>query len=191
MVGGPGCVSRCRGRWLCWTILGCGWSWRAAPAGAAGGAAGAGEQASPRGGAGGGGLGRDAAAGAPATLRTHLMRLRRAVRPQEATRIGTSGRGHLIGVDEAELDVLQFDALCREASCAAQASAWAQVSEAARRALALWRAAPLADVPSQILPEEFAPGWSNCTSRYSKHASRPCWLADQDKADDRVLALLA
>src|SRR5262249_27309981 len=65
--------------------------------------------------------------------------------------------GYLIRVDEPELDVSRFEALCRDVGLAARTGAWADVSSAATMALGLWRSAPLTDVPSQVLRSVWVP----------------------------------
>ena len=52
---------------------------------------------------------------------------------------------------------MEFEALCRDARAALRAGEWAGASAAAARALGLWRAAPLLDVPSEVLRSEFVP----------------------------------
>ena len=56
-----------------------------------------------------------------------------------------------------ELDILEFEALCRDTRAALRASECADASAAAARALGLWRAPPLLDVSSEALRAEFAP----------------------------------
>jgi DNA-binding SARP family transcriptional activator/tetratricopeptide (TPR) repeat protein len=94
--------------------------------------------------------------GAVATLRSYVMRLRRAL-DSESARITASDPGYVIRVEQAELDVLEFEALCRDARAALRGSEWADASAAAARALRLWRAAPLLDVPAEALHGEFVP----------------------------------
>ena len=94
--------------------------------------------------------------GAIATLRSYVRRLRAAVDPGTA-RITTSGPGYVIRVEQDELDVLEFEALCRDTRAALRACAWPDASAAATRALGLWRAAPLLDVPAEALRGEFVP----------------------------------
>jgi DNA-binding SARP family transcriptional activator len=90
------------------------------------------------------------------TLRSYVRRLRRAVDP-EMERIATCDPGYVIRVNQAELDVLEFEALCRDARAALRAGEWADASAQALRALGLWRAAPLLDVPAEALRGEFVP----------------------------------
>jgi DNA-binding SARP family transcriptional activator/tetratricopeptide (TPR) repeat protein len=94
--------------------------------------------------------------GAVATLRSYVRRLRGAVDPGSA-RIAFSGPGYVIRVEPAELDILEFEALCRDSRTALRAGHWAAASAAAARALGLWRAAPLLDVPAEALRDEFVP----------------------------------
>jgi len=93
--------------------------------------------------------------GAISTLRSYVRRLRVAVDPG-ATRITSHDSGYVIRVEQAELDILEFEALCRDTRAALRAGEWADASAAAARALGLWRAAPLLDVPAEALRGEFA-----------------------------------
>jgi len=94
--------------------------------------------------------------GAISTLRSYVRRLRSAVNAG-AGRIAASGPGYLIRVEQAELDILEFEALCRDTRAALRAGEWADASAAAARALGLWRADPLLDVPAEALRGEFVP----------------------------------
>jgi DNA-binding SARP family transcriptional activator len=94
--------------------------------------------------------------GAAVTLRSYVRRLRSAVDP-EATRIAARDPGYVIRVEQAELDVLEFESFCRDTRAALRAGEWADASAAATRALGLWRAAPLLDVPAEALRGEFVP----------------------------------
>jgi DNA-binding SARP family transcriptional activator/tetratricopeptide (TPR) repeat protein len=94
--------------------------------------------------------------GAVATLRSYVRRLRR-VLDSESARITFSDPGYVIRVEPAELDVLEFEALCRDTRSALRAGKWADAAAAAVRALGLWRAAPLLDVPAEVLRLEFVP----------------------------------
>jgi DNA-binding SARP family transcriptional activator len=96
-------------------------------------------------------------AGAAVTLRGHVLRLRRLLGTDAAARIETRDPGYLIQVRATELDVLEFEALGQDAGALLRAAAWAEASAAASRALGLWRATPLLDVPSQRLRDEFVP----------------------------------
>jgi DNA-binding SARP family transcriptional activator/tetratricopeptide (TPR) repeat protein len=94
--------------------------------------------------------------GAAVTLRSYVMRLRSAVDPG-AAHIVASDPGYVIRVEQPELDVLEFEALCREARTALRAGECEDASAAATRALGLWRGAPLLDVPAEVLRGEFVP----------------------------------
>ncbi|HEY1918462.1 MAG TPA: tetratricopeptide repeat protein [Streptosporangiaceae bacterium] len=96
--------------------------------------------------------------GAATTLRSHIRRLRRSLGPQVGARITACNPGYLISVQEPDLDVLCFQAACREAGTARRAARWQDASAAATRALELWRGTPLLDVPSQVLRDQFVPG---------------------------------
>jgi len=95
--------------------------------------------------------------GAVDTLRSYVWRLRRALGPGAETRIMARDPGYLIRVDQSELDVLEFEALCRQAGAVLREHAWAKASAAAAQALMLWRGTPLLDVASQTLHVEFVP----------------------------------
>jgi DNA-binding SARP family transcriptional activator len=95
--------------------------------------------------------------GALTTLRSLIRRLRSALGPQAGARITACDPGYLISVQEAELDVLRFEAACRDAAAARWAARWPEASAAATRALELWRGIPLLDVPSQVLRDQFVP----------------------------------
>ena len=90
------------------------------------------------------------------TLRSHIARLRRLLGP-EAGRVAAREPGYLIHAEPSELDVAVFEALCHDADTALRAGAWAEASGHATRALALWRGAPLTDVPSQPLHGQIVP----------------------------------
>lgn len=94
--------------------------------------------------------------GAVSTLRSYVRRLRR-VLGDDSTRIVACGTGYLIRAERPDLDVLEFEALCGDARAAVRAGEWAGASAVAARALRLWRAAPLLDVPSEALRGEFVP----------------------------------
>jgi DNA-binding SARP family transcriptional activator len=89
--------------------------------------------------------------GAASTLRSYIRRLRIALGPAGTGRIEARNPGYLIRLEPAELDVLEFEALCRGAGAALRERAWARAGEAAGRAVDLWRGAPLLDVASQVL----------------------------------------
>jgi DNA-binding SARP family transcriptional activator/tetratricopeptide (TPR) repeat protein len=93
---------------------------------------------------------------ANSTLRSYVRRLRRAL-GDDATRIVARGPGYLIHVDLPELDLLEFEALSQATRAAVRSRDWPDASATATRALRLWRAAPLLDVPAEALRCEFVP----------------------------------
>jgi DNA-binding SARP family transcriptional activator len=97
-------------------------------------------------------------AGAPVTLRSHVLRLRRALGPQVGARLVTRHPGYLLRAGEDEVDVLQFRGLCRDGGAALREGAWTRADGLLDKALGLWRGSPLADVPSELLLQEEVPG---------------------------------
>jgi DNA-binding SARP family transcriptional activator len=95
--------------------------------------------------------------GATTTVRSYVMRLRQALEPAVAARIVTRDPGYLCRTGADELDLTRFEALCRDAGARLRERRWAEASEDAARALALWRGTPLVDVPSEMLREQVAP----------------------------------
>jgi DNA-binding SARP family transcriptional activator len=93
-------------------------------------------------------------AGAGVTVRSYVMRLRRSVGPQVATRIITRDAGYLCQVTADEVDLLRFEGLCRQGGAAVRARSWKQAADVLDEALRLWRGAPLEDVASQVLHHE-------------------------------------
>jgi DNA-binding SARP family transcriptional activator len=98
-------------------------------------------------------------AGYAQTLRSHVMRLRRSLPAQDGACLRAQPPGYVLGLDEGALDGHRFEALCRAAADWFHAGAWSAVAETAERALTLWRATPLLDVPSQVLRESVVPRW--------------------------------
>jgi len=96
---------------------------------------------------------------AATTLRSHVMRLRRVLGPVAGPRVITRYPGYLIEAAEREVDVLRFSALCREGAAAVRADAWERAANILDEALTLWRGAPLADIPSQLLRRDQVPRW--------------------------------
>jgi DNA-binding SARP family transcriptional activator len=94
---------------------------------------------------------------AVATVRAYVMRLRHTLGPEVASRIITRDHGYLIRLDTSELDLLRFEALCRQAGAAIRARAWEEVPACVSRALELWRGMPLVDVYSQLLRDSRVP----------------------------------
>jgi DNA-binding SARP family transcriptional activator/Tfp pilus assembly protein PilF len=97
-------------------------------------------------------------AGAETTLRSHVMRLRRALGPSAGPRVVTRYPGYLITASDREVDLLRFRRLYRAGGAAARAGEWARAWEVLTEALDLWRGEPLADVPSELLRRDTAPG---------------------------------
>jgi DNA-binding SARP family transcriptional activator len=96
-------------------------------------------------------------AGAPEAVRALVMRLRRRLDPQAAARIVTRAPGYAIEISGDELDASQFETLTRQAGAAVRAGQWEQAARTAAKALELWRGAPLADIPSQLLWNQWVP----------------------------------
>jgi DNA-binding SARP family transcriptional activator/tetratricopeptide (TPR) repeat protein len=94
---------------------------------------------------------------AVATLRSHVKRLRRVLGPEIGRRIVAHERGYLIRVEPLELDLVEFEALCRAAGSALREGAWEQAADAAGRTARLWRGTPLLNVPSQVLCDQVVP----------------------------------
>src|SRR5215475_8716838 len=94
---------------------------------------------------------RAAPASARVTLRTYVQRLRVVLGPVVGARIRTGGRGYLMHAGDGEVDLLRFIKLCAAGSAAARAGSWQRAEAVLTEALGLWRGAPLADVPSEVL----------------------------------------
>ncbi len=95
--------------------------------------------------------------GAAVTLRSHVMRLRRALGPTAGSRLVTRHPGYLVEAGEQELDLLRFTALCRQGGAALRAGTWHEASGVLREALCLWRGEPLGDVKSEMLTTREVP----------------------------------
>ena len=93
-------------------------------------------------------------AGGPTMVRSVVMRLRRELGADIGGRIVTCPTGYLIRVDESELDILRFEALCAAAGPALRNRDWTAAAQAAAAALELWRGEPLLDVASDLLREQ-------------------------------------
>ena len=96
-------------------------------------------------------------AGAVATLRSYVMRLRRGLGAEAAARIVTGDAGYGITVAEDEVDALRFEALCRDAGSAIESGAWVDALDTAAGALSLWRGEPLVDIPCRALHDTWVP----------------------------------
>jgi DNA-binding SARP family transcriptional activator len=99
----------------------------------------------------------DPGPGAPATIRDYVRRLRQGLGPVIGARIVTRDPGYLIEVGEDELDLLRFERRCRDGGSAARSGDWHRAASALDEALALWRGAPLADIPSRRLQRDEVP----------------------------------
>jgi DNA-binding SARP family transcriptional activator/tetratricopeptide (TPR) repeat protein len=96
--------------------------------------------------------------GAAATLRSHVMRLRRALGTAAGARVVTRFPGYLVEAGAQEVDLLQFATLRRDGGAAVRDGAWEQAWALLGQALALWRGPALADIPSQVLHRDEVPG---------------------------------
>jgi DNA-binding SARP family transcriptional activator len=94
---------------------------------------------------------------AAVTLRSYVLRLRRALGPRAGSRLVTRPQGYLLQAGEQEVDVLRFRGLCRDGSAALREGAWDRADGLLGAALGLWRGAPLADVPAELLIRDEVP----------------------------------
>jgi DNA-binding SARP family transcriptional activator/Tfp pilus assembly protein PilF len=95
--------------------------------------------------------------GAATTLRSHVMRLRRALGEAAGARIVTRYPGYLLQAGPDEVDALRFRGLCGEGGAAVRAGEWARAWDVLAEAQGLWRGHPLADVPSELLRRDEGP----------------------------------
>lgn len=95
--------------------------------------------------------------GSAATLRSYVKRLRHTLGPAAGARLVARPSGYLLEVTEDEVDLLRFARLRRDGGTALHNGAWTDASDMLVHALTLWRGAPLADVPSDVLRREHAP----------------------------------
>jgi predicted ATPase/DNA-binding SARP family transcriptional activator len=96
-------------------------------------------------------------AGAEATLRTHVMRLRRVLGPVAGARVVTRPPGYLLRAGASEVDLLRFAASCRDGGRAAKAGDWPRAWQVLGQALGQWRGPALADVSCQVLHRDEVP----------------------------------
>jgi DNA-binding SARP family transcriptional activator len=89
--------------------------------------------------------------------RALIMRLRRGLGERAAARIVTRAPGYVIEVSRDELDASRFETLTWETGAAVRACRWADAARTAATALGLWRGAPLLDIPSQMLRDQWVP----------------------------------
>jgi DNA-binding SARP family transcriptional activator/tetratricopeptide (TPR) repeat protein len=95
--------------------------------------------------------------GAAITLRSHVMRLRRALGPTAGARVVTRFPGYLLEAGQDEVDLLRFTFLYHEGGAAVRAGAWERADVTLSEALGLWRGDPLADIPSELLRRDELP----------------------------------
>ncbi|MYS93839.1 MULTISPECIES: AfsR/SARP family transcriptional regulator [Streptomyces] len=91
---------------------------------------------------------------AQASLHNHVARLRRLLDDPE--RLRTVPSGYVLRVDEGELDVHVFETHVAAARAAHAGQDWERVVRECTAALALWRGAPLAGLPSEVGGYAFA-----------------------------------
>jgi hypothetical protein len=108
------------------------------------------------------------APGARTTVRNYVLRLRQVLGPVAGARIVTHQPGYLFRVDDGELDLLQFTDLYRKGSSAVRSGDWPIAAGLLHEAMALWRGAALADVPSQTLQRDEPPRRTPCCRPLSR-----------------------
>jgi DNA-binding SARP family transcriptional activator len=96
--------------------------------------------------------------GAEVTLRSHVLRLRRALGPRAGARLVTRNPGYLLQAGAEEVDVAWFRRLCHDGGAALRAGAWERADGLLGEALGLWRGAVLADIPAEALRREEGQG---------------------------------
>jgi DNA-binding SARP family transcriptional activator/tetratricopeptide (TPR) repeat protein len=92
------------------------------------------------------------------TLRSYVKRLRQAVGPEVGARIRTRDPGYCAEIDGAELDLISFRKLCESGGAAVRGESWERADADLAEALDLWRGAPLADIPSDLLRRDNVTG---------------------------------
>jgi DNA-binding SARP family transcriptional activator len=96
--------------------------------------------------------------GATTTLRSYMMRLRRTLGPVVGARLRTRAPGYLVDLHEdAELDLLLFNALRRRGQDAAVRLDWNGAAVDLQASLGLWRGSALEDVPAGLLKDREIP----------------------------------
>lgn len=93
--------------------------------------------------------------GARGALHSAVQRLRSTLGPSGL--IETRPPGYLINLGDGGLDVRAFSVLTERGRAAAEAGNWAEAAMLLRQALRLWRAEPLADIPSRLLRDREVP----------------------------------
>jgi DNA-binding SARP family transcriptional activator len=99
--------------------------------------------------------GHDAPPSKEDTTRTYVHRLRKRLGPEAGKRVVTQSPGYLLQVSSDELDLLVFEVLTREGRARVDAGDWIGASAKLSKAEALWRGAPLADIPSRLLHDRY------------------------------------
>jgi DNA-binding SARP family transcriptional activator/tetratricopeptide (TPR) repeat protein len=99
------------------------------------------------------------------TLQGYIKHLRRNVDLQARERLVTRPSGYLITVAPGELDLDRFISECEHARAAAARYDWPEAARTFEKALALWRGAPLADVPSALLERTEVPRLAELRTR--------------------------
>jgi DNA-binding SARP family transcriptional activator len=89
------------------------------------------------------------------TLRSYVMRVRRAIGPVLARRVMTCPPGYLISLNhDSELDIKRYATLCEHGRAAGRSGHWEKSAHYLREAIGLWRGRPLIDIPSDRLLSE-------------------------------------
>ena len=89
---------------------------------------------------------------AEVTLRSYIMRLRRALGPTVSDRLSLHPAGYLLRLEEDdELDLLRLQECVRRGRAAAQHQDWRRSLDEFHEGSTLWRGEPLCDVPSESL----------------------------------------
>jgi DNA-binding SARP family transcriptional activator len=96
-------------------------------------------------------------AGARATVRNYICRLRRVLGSAVAARIVTCDPGYLFQAGDDELDLLKFQTLCHDGGAAIRIADWPRARRVLAEALELWRGPVLADVQSEAIHRDHAP----------------------------------
>jgi DNA-binding SARP family transcriptional activator len=89
------------------------------------------------------------------TTRTYVHRLRRRLGEEAGHRVVTQAPGYLLRVHPDELDLLMFEALTREGRARVDAGDWTGAAARLAKADALWRGAPLADIPLRLAHDRY------------------------------------
>ncbi len=84
-------------------------------------------------------------------VQTHIKRLRQMLGPAGVERLTTQQPGYRLHVEPDELDLDRFQHLVTLARAAAAVESWELAAAELSRALALWRAEPLQDVPQSAM----------------------------------------